>query len=263
MEQSQSPSPDKKGKLYIVGIGPGCAGQMTGKAIAAIRESEYVLGNDTYMDLIRPLLEGKKLTVSCMGKELDRARRSVELAEHSIVSIVSGGDPGVYGMASIVLEMAEKMGAVVDIEVLPGVTAAGAAASRLGSPLSGDFVVLSLSDRLTPREIINQRLAAAFSMGIPVVIYNPRSHGRPHHFMEAMEMAKKALGPDAPVGIVRNAFREDEQAIVTTTGNIGDYEKDVDMHTTVIVGGKESRIWRTEHGERIITPRGYHHKYVY
>ena len=263
METSQSPSPASKGKLYIVGIGPGDTAQMTGKAIAAIRESEYVLGNDTYMEQISPLLDGKKITISCMGKELDRARRSVELAQHSVVSIVSGGDPGVYGMASIVLEMAEKMETVVDIEILPGVTAAGAAASRLGSPLSGDFVVLSLSDRLTPKEIINQRLSAAFSMGIPVVIYNPRSHGRPHHFMEAMEMAKEKLGPDVPVGIVRNAFREDEQAIVTTTGKIGVHEGEVDMHTTVIVGGAESRIWRTEDGERIITPRGYHHKYVY
>jgi precorrin-3B C17-methyltransferase len=263
MEQSPSPSPGRKGRLYIVGIGPGDTAQMTGRAIAAIRESEYVLGNDTYMEMISPLLEGKKLTFSCMGKELDRAGRSVELARDSVVSIVSGGDPGVYGMASIVLEMAEKNGASVDIEVLPGVTAAGAAASRLGSPLSGDFVVLSLSDRLTPREIIDRRLSAAFSMGIPVVIYNPRSHGRPRHFMEAMAMAKSALGPDVPVGVVKNAFRPDERAIVTTLGRIGDYEDEVDMHTTVIVGGSESRIWRTENGERIITPRGYHNKYIY
>jgi precorrin-3B C17-methyltransferase len=237
--------------------------QMTGSAIKAVRDSEYVVGNDVYIDMISPLLEGKEVIRSCMGKEVDRARRSVELARESVVSIVSGGDPGVYGMAGIVLEVAENMGADVDIEVLPGVTAAGAAASKLGSPLSGDFVVLSLSDRLTPWDIIKKRLSATFSMGVPVVLYNPRSHGRPHHFMEAMEMAKSALGPDVPVGIVRNAYREGERAIVTTTGKIGDYENEIDMHTTVIVGGTESRIWRTEHAERIITRRGYHTKYVY
>jgi precorrin-3B C17-methyltransferase len=166
-------------------------------------------------------------------------------------------------MAGIVLEVAESEGSDTTIEVIPGVTAASAAAAKLGSPLSGDFVVLSLSDRLTPQDVIKKRLSAAFSMGVPVVLYNPRSYGRPLLFMEAMEMAKSALGTAVPVGIIQNAYRDGERVIVTTTGNIGTYEKDDDMHTTVIVGGADNRIWRTGNAERIVTRRGYHNKYVY
>jgi precorrin-3B C17-methyltransferase len=263
MEKSRSPSRGDGGKLYIVGIGPGDTGQMTGAAVSAIRESEHVVGNDVYLDMIGPLLDDKNVIRSCMGKEVERARHSVELARESVVSIVSGGDAGVYGMAGIVLEVAESSGCNTTIEVIPGVTAANSAASRLGSPLSGDFAVISLSDRLTPREVITKRLSLAFSMGVPVVLYNPRSHGRPLLFMEAMEMARNVLGPDVPVGIVKNAYRDGEQVIVTTTGNIGAFENDVDMHTTVIVGGSDSRIWRAGNAERIVTRRGYHNKYVY
>jgi len=199
-----------------------------------------------------------------MGQEVERAKRSIELSRSRIVSMVSGGDAGIYGMASIVLEVLDHEQSGIPVEVIPGVTAATAAASLLGSPLSGDFATLSLSDLLTPIEVIERRLHAAFSMGTPVVLYNPKSRGRPHNFALAMEIAGKYREAATPVGIVKNAYREGEEIMVTTLGEIGRAEGKVDMHTTVIVGGEESRIWRNgDDVKGIITPRGYHRKYLY
>lgn len=259
------PSPaEGGGVLYIVGSGPGGPDQMTGNAIQAIRDAEYILGNDSYLSPIGSLLDGKTVIKSSMGREVERAKRAVQLARDHVVAMVSGGDPGVYGMASIVLEVAEHEGSSARIEVIPGVTAATAAASRLGSPLSGDFVVISLSDLLTPMEVIEGRLEHAFAMGVPVVLYNPRSRGRPHNFARAMEIAGRYCSPETPVGLVKNAFREGESVFITTLGEIPALEEKVDMHSAVIVGGRESRLWKVgEDVKGIITPRGYHRKYVY
>jgi len=254
----------KTGSLSIVGIGPGRREHMTARALRAIAAADYVIGNASYLDPLEPLLTGKNVIRSSMGKEIERAKQAIDLARSSAVALVSGGDAGVYGMAGIVLEVLEHAGADIDVEVIPGVTAANAAASRLGSPLSGDFAVISLSDLLTPLEIIEQRLDAVFSTGIPVVLYNPKSRGRPHNFSLAMEHAKKYLDSATPVAIVRNALRDGEEVIVTTLGEVEKVQDTVDMHTTVIVGGKESRIWKMGDEIRgIITPRGYHNKYVY
>jgi precorrin-3B C17-methyltransferase len=237
---------------------------MTPRALKALALADYVIGNASYLDPLEPLLTGKTVIRSSMGKEVERAQQAIKLARSHAVAIVSGGDAGVYGMAGIVLEVLEHSGADIEVEVIPGVTAANAAASRAGSPLSGDFAVISLSDLLTPLEVIEQRLDAVFSVGIPVVLYNPKSRGRPHHFLLAMEHARKYLGPDTPVAIVRNALRDDEEVIITTLAGVETVDDAVDMHTTVIIGGKESRIWRMgEDVKGIITPRGYHHKYVY
>jgi precorrin-3B C17-methyltransferase len=199
-----------------------------------------------------------------MGKEVDRAKQAVTLARTHRVAIVSGGDAGVYGMAGIVLEVLEHSGERIDVEIIPGITAANAAASRVGSPLSGDFAVISLSDLLTPLEVIEQRLDALFSLGIPVVLYNPKSRGRPHNFSRAMELARKHLAATTPVAIVKNALRENEETCITTLGGIDEYIERIDMHTTIIIGGNESRIWRMgDDVKGIITPRGYHRKYVY
>jgi precorrin-3B C17-methyltransferase len=237
---------------------------MTARALKAIASAEYVIGNASYLDPLGPLLTGKKVIRSSMGKEVERAQAAIELARSHTVAIVSGGDAGVYGMAGIVLEVLEHAGAGIDVEVIPGVTAANAAASRVGSPLSGDFAVISLSDLLTPLDVIVQRLDAVLSTGIPVVLYNPKSRGRPHNFMLAVECARKHLASGTPVAIVKNALRDDEEIIITTLADVGKVADAVDMHTTVIIGGKESRIWRMGEDVRgIITPRGYHHKYVY
>lgn len=266
MGESRLPShtEKRKGSLSIVGLGPGRREYMTARALKAIAAADYVIGNASYLDPLEPLLTGKNVIRSSMGKEVERAKQAIDLARSSAVAIVSGGDAGVYGMASIVLEVLDHDGADLDVEVIPGVTAANAAASRIGSPLSGDFAVISLSDLLTPLEVIEQRLDAVFSTGIPVVLYNPKSRGRPHNFALAVKHARKYLDGATPVAIVRNALRDGEEVIVTTLGDVETVWGAVDMHTTVIVGGKESRIWRTGENVRgIITPRGYHTKYVY
>ena len=176
-----------------------------------------------------------------MGKEVERAQQAIDLAQSHAVAIVSGGDAGVYGMASIVLEVLEHSGADIDVEVIPGITAANAAASRVGSPLSGDFAVISLSDLLTPLEVIEQRLDAIFSVGIPVVLYNPKSRGRPHNFALAIAHARRYLGAETPIAIVRNALRDGEEVIITTLANAENVKNVVDMHTTVIIGGKREQ----------------------
>ena len=254
----------KKGSLAIVGIGPGRREYMTPRALKAIAGANYVIGNASYLDPLEPLLSGKTVIRSSMGKEVERAQEAIKLARSHAVAIVSGGDAGVYGMAGIVLEVLEHSGADIEVEVIPGVTAANAAASRVGSPLSGDFAVISLSDLLTPIEVIEERLDAMFSVGIPVVLYNPKSRGRPHNFSRAIEYARKYLGPETPLAVVRNALRDDEEVFVTTLAGVEKVQDRVDMHTTVIIGGKESRIWRMgEDVKGIITPRGYQRKYVY
>jgi precorrin-3B C17-methyltransferase len=237
---------------------------MTPRALRVIAGADYVIGNALYLDPLEPLLSGKTVIRSSMGKEVERAQQAIELAQSHAVAIVSGGDAGVYGMASIVIEVLEHSGTAIEVEVIPGVTAANAAASRIGSPLSGDYAVISLSDLLTPLEVIEQRLDAVFSVGIPVVLYNPKSRGRPHNFALAIAHARKYLGAETPIAIIRNALRDDEEVIVTTLADVEKVESAVDMHTTVIIGGKESRIWRMgDDVKGIITPRGYHHKYVY
>jgi len=238
---------------------------MTGRAIEAISRADYVIGNDSYLEPLQPLLVGKTVIRSSMGKEVDRAQKAIELAQTHAVAIVSGGDAGVYGMAGIVLEVLEHSGATIPVEIVPGVTAANAGASLVGSPLSGDFAVISLSDLLTPLEVIEKRLDAVFSVGIPVVIYNPRSHGRPHNFALAVEHARKYYPATVPVAIIKNALREGQaDPVITTLGGIESVIEEIDMHTTVIIGGNESRIWRMGNNVKgIITPRGYHHKYVY
>ena len=173
---------------------------MTGRARQAIAEADLVIGNDTYLAQIRPLLEGKEVIVSRMGEEVDRARRAVALARDRSVAMVSGGDAGIYGMASIVLEVLEREEAPMPCEVVPGVTAANAAAALLGAPLSGDFAVISLSDLLTPIEVIEARLDHAFAMGVPVALYNPKSRGRPHNLALAIAAARRHLAPGVPVG---------------------------------------------------------------
>ncbi|HMA06190.1 MAG TPA: precorrin-3B C(17)-methyltransferase [Methanomicrobiales archaeon] len=263
-DRPRGPAPPGGGRLAIVGIGPGGPDQMTARARDVIAGADCVVGNGVYLDQVAPLLQGKEILRSSMGKEVERAQRAVELACSRSVAVVSGGDPGVYGMASIVLEVLERSGLDVPVEVVPGVTAATAAASRLGAPLSGDFVVMSLSDLLTPRAEIERRLDLAFRMGVPVVLYNPRSRGRKDHLSAALALAARHLPQETPVGFVKDAYRKGEQMAVTTLGEAREGIGEVDMHATVIIGGRESRIWRRgKDAKGIITPRGYERKYLY
>lgn len=257
------PLHDKRGKLLVVGIGPGDPRCMTVQAQEAIRSAAIVIGNATYLDQIASLLEEKEIIRSSMGKEVERAREAVRLAREQRVAMVSGGDAGIYGMASIVFEILEKETDPPPVEVVPGVTAAQAAAALLGSPLSGDFVTLSLSDLLTPAEEVERRLRCAIAMNVPVALYNPRSKNRQEGLLQAIAIAREVRSAATPVGIVHNANRPDQQVMVTTLGEAGTWAEQVDMHTIIIIGGSESRIWRNQHGEGIVTPRGYHRKYLY
>ncbi len=251
--------------LYVVSIGPGDLDNLTPLARRAIVEADVVIGNKFYLDQMTPLLEGKRVINSHMGKEVDRAREAVELAAGSKVAMVSGGDAGVYGMASIVLELAQREAPGLKVKIIPGVTAATAAASILGSPLSSDFLVMSLSDLLTPWEVIEKRLDLGFQMGIPMAVYNPRSHNRPGNLRKALEIGLRHARPDTPVGIVRNAYRgEGESFTVTDLRSLYDDDSAVDMHSMVIIGGEGTRLLMEGEDVRgIITPRGYHRKYVY
>jgi precorrin-3B C17-methyltransferase len=252
------------GKLYIVGTGPGSRDMLTRRALDALADADIIIGNAFYLSLIRDLIAGKQVIYSSMGKEVERAQHCIELARTHTVAMVSGGDPGIYGMASIVLEVLERTPAGIDVEVVPGVTAATAAASRLGSPLSGDYVTISLSDLLTPLAVITSRLDLAFRMGVPVAIYNPKSRGRPHNLGLALEIALRHLPPETPAGVIKNAFREGEEITITSLGQLQQDDTCVDMHSIVIVGGEESRIFRVDGTVRgIITPRGYDRKYLY
>ena len=233
----------------MVGLGPGGQETLTPQAKEALLQAEVVVGYTTYLKLIESLIAGKVILASGMKKEIDRARPAVvEALTGKHVAVVSGGDPGVYGMAGPVLEVAP---AGLAVDVIPGVTAATAAAALLGAPLTHDFAVISLSDLLTSWEVIERRLAAAAEADFVLVLYNPRSKGRAEHLQNALEIIKKYRDNSTPVGIVKDYGRADEKQIITTLALL--LPEDVDMTTTVVIGNSQTKLL---HG-RMVTPRGY------
>lgn len=251
-------SAQQRGKLYIVGVGPGATEHLTRRAENALLESEYIIGNGTYLDRISEIIKNSKIIRSGMGGEIERAKKAVELGKDHIVSIISGGDANVYGMAGLVLEVAEKAGSI-DIEVIPGITALSAAASLLGAPVVSDFAVISLSDLLTPAKEIKHRINNAAEADLVIALYNPKSYRRKYNLSWTLEILRKYRSELTPVGIVKNATREGETVIATTLGRIMEYNDLIDMSTIVLIGNSESRLW----DNRIITPRGYQRKYEY
>ncbi len=247
-----------QGKLYIVGIGPGGTEHLTKKAEKVLLDSEYVIGNGTYLDQVAQVIKNKKIIRSGMGSEVERAKKAVVLSREHVVSIISGGDANVYGMAGLVFEVAEKE-LDIEIEVIPGVTALSAAASLLGAPVVSDFAVISLSDLLTPVDVIERRIKSAAEADFVIAIYNPKSRSRRDNFGKAIEIIRKYRSEDIPVGIVKNATRDSETVIATTLGRIMEYNGWIDMSTLILVGNSESRLWN----DKIITPRGYQKKYEY
>lgn len=251
----------KKGKIYVVGTGPGSLDHITPAAKEAIRDSDVIVGYGTYLDLIRKLLQDKDVLSTGMTQEVDRCRRAIELARESkTVSVISGGDPGVYAMAGLVFELLRSEEqkrpelALPGVRVIPGVSALNAAASRLGAPLMHDFACISLSDRLTPWQVIERRLHAAAEADFVIVLYNPRSKGRTGHINRAREIIGKYRKPSTAVGIVKGAMRDDERVIITDLENMKD--TDIDMQTAVIFGNSKTFVWN----ELMITPRGYENK---
>ena len=244
------------GKLYLVGIGPGNLNQMTPAAKTAIAEADLVIGYKLYIDLIQSLKRpGQIFESSPITQEQQRAIRAIELAQWGLtVAVVSSGDCGIYGMAGLVLEELQNMGwngKTPQVQVFPGISALQSAASRVGAPLMHDFCAISLSDLLTPWEMIQKRLNAAASGDFITTLYNPRSQTRTQQIVTAQEIFSQHRPADTPVAIVHGAYREDEQVILTTLDKM--LEQPIDMLTTVIIGNTTTR----NHAEWMITPRGY------
>jgi len=192
-----------------------------------------------------------------MMKEVDRCRKSLELVQSGkTVALVCGGDPGIYAMAGLVFEMAKEHDFQCAIEIIPGIAAVNGCAARLGAPLMHDFAAISLSNLLTPMELIEKRLDAAASADFVLAIYNPKSKKRTEGIVKAREILLKYRDPQTPVGIVTAATRENESIILTTLGNM--LECEIGMQSTVMVGNSQTYIWN----EKMITPRGYSAKYA-
>ncbi|MBN1244055.1 precorrin-3B C(17)-methyltransferase [Candidatus Bathyarchaeota archaeon] len=242
-----------RGRISVVGIGPGALEHMTPKAKQEIERADVVVGYATYMKLVRSIVKPDTEVISGrMGREVERARVAVLYAlKNKRVVVVSSGDAGVYGMAGVVLEIAALENAEVPIEIVPGVTAATVAAAKLGAPLVSDFAVISLSDLLTPWSVIEKRLEAAAEADFVIVLYNPQSPGRTEPLTKAHEILLKHRRAETPVGIVRLAGRDGEEAVVTTLKAMVDAE--IDMVTTVVVGNSTTRVVNG----RMVTPRGY------
>ena len=249
-------------KLYIVGSGPGDISHLTEAARQAIAASTTIVGYTNYIDLIRPLLEGKRIISTAMMQEIERCREAIRLARAGeTVALVSGGDAGIYGMAGLVFELIEidsrqDQLPPPEVSVIPGISAIQAAASVLGAPLMHDFAVISLSDLLTPWDLIKSRLEAAARADFVIVIFNPRSKSRVTQIEEARRIILAARPAETPTGIVRNACREGESVTVTSLGNMLDHA--IDMSTIIIIGNSSTFV---DSRGRMITPRGYARKY--
>lgn len=238
--------------LYVVGLGPGSKAMMTQEAREVIEQTKTIVGYATYVRLIEDMIEGKELVVTGMRGEIDRCKKALEIAQTGKdVAIISSGDAGVYGMAGLIMDLASKQDAKVEIKVIPGVTASIAAAAHLGAPLMNDFCHISLSDLMTPWEVIEKRLHAAAAADFVICLYNPRSKGRPHHLRKALDIISQYKAGTTVVGIGKDVARPKEIDAITTIDDLD--ETMVNMTSIVIVGNKETYV----HDGRMITPRGY------
>lgn len=227
---------------------------MTPKAAKAIDDSEIIVGYNTYIALIRDRIGDRPVVGNGMRQEVERCQKAVELAaEGKKVAVISSGDPGVYGMAGLVLELAQKMPEDVrpECEIIPGLTAANTSAAALGAPLMHDYAVISLSDLMTPWELIKKRAKLAAEGDFVIAIYNPKSRGRADYLNQIRDIVMKYRKPETPVGIVRKAGRPGMNWTVSTLGKLP--EEDVDMQSTVIIGNSNTYVA----DGRMITPRGY------
>ena len=238
--------------VFVVGLGPGDPAFLTAQAQSALQSAEVLCGYTVYLDLVRPYYPEKEYYSTGMTREIDRCRWALETAQTGrTVALVCSGDAGVYGMASPLLELAEDYPDVA-VEVVPGLTAALSGGAVLGAPLAHDFCVISLSDRLTPWQVIEKRLACAAQGDFCLALYNPSSKGRPDYLQRAVRiLLANGKTPDTICGIVRSIGREGQSSQVLTLAQLENTP--VDMFTTVFIGNGNTR---TLSG-RIVTPRGY------
>lgn len=239
-------------KVTVIGLGPGGGADLTGRARAALEECDLLVGYTAYIDLVKEDFPDKETLSTGMRREVDRCRAAVEAAlTGKSVAVVCSGDSGVYGMAGLIYEVAQEYDPI-DIEVVPGITAACGGAAVLGAPLTHDFAVVSLSDLLTPWEKIEARLTAAARADFVLCLYNPASKSRPDYLRRACDILLAAgKSPDTVCGTVRNIGRAGEEAHILTLGQLRDTQ--VDMFTTVFVGNSQTKVL----GGKMVTPRGY------
>lgn len=239
--------------VYVVGLGPGDSQFLTAQAAAALDAADVLCGYTVYVDLIRARYPGKEICATGMTKEIDRCRWALQTAQSGkTVALVCSGDAGVYGMASPLLELAPACPGV-EVEIIPGLTAALSGAAVLGAPLAHDFCVVSLSDRLTPWAVIEKRLACAAAGDFCLALYNPSSKGRADYLAKAVRsLLAGGKAPDTVCGTVRNIGRTGQTARLLTLAELEKAE--VDMFTTVFVGNAATK---AQNG-KMVTPRGYH-----
>lgn len=241
-------------KVYAVGIGPGDRKYITEESMEALRRADVICGYTVYVDLVKELFPEKETYTTGMKKEIDRCRWALETASAGkCVAMVCSGDAGVYGMASLLFQLEEEY-PDAEVEVTAGVTAALSGAARLGAPLSHDFCVISLSDLLTPWELIEKRLRCAARGDFVICIYNPRSRKRSEYLRRACEILLEDKAADTVCGWIRNIGRDGEESRILTLEQLKD--EPVDMFTTVFVGSSSTRDMQG----RMVTPRGYEKK---
>jgi precorrin-3B C17-methyltransferase len=251
-----------KGTLSIVGIGPGAEEHATPAAVQAIAEAQLVVGYRTYIGLVEHLLDGKEVVQTGMTEEIGRARAAVERAQAGgNVALISSGDAGVYGMAGLVFEVLReigwKRGDSPELRLIPGITAINSCASRVGAPLVHDFCSISLSDLLTPWNVITKRIEAAAQADFVIGLYNPASGRRTKQIVEAQQIIRKHREGSTPVALVKSAYRELEQVVLSDLDHFLDYE--IGMLTTVLVGSSQTFVFEGY----MVTPRGYTNKYTF
>lgn len=241
-----------QGKLFVVGIGPGNALDRTHRAEEAIRRADIVVGYRTYLDKISDLIAGQEIVSSGMRKEKQRARSAVErAAQGASVALVSSGDAGVYGMAGLALEIIHAENTALDVEIVPGVTAASAAAARLGAPLMLDFAAVSLSDLLVPWEEIEARLEAIAPLDMAVCLYNPKSKRRTRQIEMAADILRAHRAGATPVGICTALGTPEEQTVLSDLDRF--LEQEISMRSIIVVGSIRTQIL----GNLMVTLRGY------
>ena len=249
-----------KGKIFLVGFGPGDGSHMSYRAREAIAESDVVIGYSTYIKLVKDLLDGKEVVRKGMTEEIDRSIEAYEQAKQGkTVALVSSGDIGVYGMAGptyeVLFQAGWKPGSDIEVEVVPGSTALSACASLVGAPLTHDFCSISLSDLLTPWPVIARRLDAAGRSDFVVALYNPKSGRRKQQIVEAQRILLQYRKPDTPVAIVKSAYRDLQDIQMVTLETMSECK--IGMLTTVLIGNSSTVM---QEG-MMITPRGYANKY--
>jgi precorrin-3B C17-methyltransferase len=235
---------------------------MTFRAKQVIEESDTIVGYDTYVSLVEDLIKGKEVHRYAMTQEVERAKQCIELAQQGrIVSLVSSGDPGIYGMAGLIYETLAEAGwdpkNGLQVEIVPGVSALNSCASLIGSPLMTDFAVVSMSDLLVPWEIIVKRVEAAAQGDYVIVIYNPSSKKRIHQLQDTRKILLKYRKPTTPVAIIKGAYRDSQSIVLTDLQNMENFADKLGMISTVIIGNSSTYVFK----DLMINPRGYTSKY--